>query len=102
MRLMIKFHVAIVCRFPLTHHKTEHIVQPNNGWYGMDTKYPRGKYPREAWPWDRPDAHGDVSTHNWAKPNLWDGVSEYSAWDAATSEYRLNTSIYELCAPVEL
>lgn len=69
----------------------------NTGWYGADAKYPRGKYPREAWPWDRSDAHGDAAAYKWAKPSEWDGSSPYSAWDAAAGAYNLNTSIYELC-----
>lgn len=57
---------------------------------GVDTKYARGKYPRESWPWDRPDAHGDATDLDWAKPALWDHASEYDG------RGKLNTSIYEL------
>jgi hypothetical protein len=57
---------------------------------GLDTKYPRGKYPREAWPWDRPDPHDDVLLYNWARPGDWDGLSPYDGVE------KLNTSIYEL------
>ena len=63
------------------------------GLEGLDTRYPRGKYPREAWPWDRADPHGDVATYTWARPNEWDGVSVYDGRN------KLNTSIYELCVP---
>jgi hypothetical protein len=60
------------------------------GTFGRDSEYPRGKYPREAWPWDRPDPHDDVMTYDWAQPEQWDGVSAYSGVG------KLNTSIYEL------
>lgn len=59
---------------------------------GLDTKYPRGKYPREAWPWDRASPHDDVAAYTWARPNEWDGISAYDGTN------KLNTSIYELCA----
>jgi hypothetical protein len=61
---------------------------------GLDAKYPRGKYPREAWPWDRPDPHGNISAYTWARPADWDGVSPYDGVG------KLNTSIYELYALV--
>lgn len=57
---------------------------------GLDEKYARGKYPREAWPWDRADPHADAVNHDWAKPEQWDGMAEYDGIG------KLNTSIYEL------
>ena len=61
------------------------------GLEGLDAKHPRGKYPREAWPWDRPDPHDDVAAYPWARPADWDGVSAYDGTN------KLNTSIYEMC-----
>lgn len=57
---------------------------------GLDNKYPRGKYPRESWPWHRPDPHDDVLLQDWARPDEWDGTSVYNGVN------KLNTSIYEL------
>lgn len=61
---------------------------------GLDSKYPRGKYPREVWPWDRPDPHDDALLLDWARPAEWDGISAYDGLN------KLNTSIYELYASV--
>jgi hypothetical protein len=98
-RLMMSSQTpASACRFPYTESYADRTPQPHNGIYGLDSKFPRGKYPREAWPWNRKDAHADATAYNWAKPALWNKASKYSAWDASTSQYKLNTSIYQLYA----
>lgn len=77
-------------RFPQQHEQTNAVPPPSMGVEGLDEKYARGKYPREAWPWDRADPHADAINLDWAKPAEWDGIAEYNAIG------KLNTSIYEL------
>lgn len=80
---------AVLYRFPKQDENDNNVPVPSMGVEGMDARYPRGRYPREAWPWNRTDAHGDAAM-NWAMPAEWDGTSEYNG------QGKLNTSIYEL------
>ena len=63
------------------------------GQEGMDTKYKRGKYPREDWPWHRADPHLDTLSFDWARPDQW-YIDDY-LYNAVN---KLNTSIYQLYA----
>eukprot|EP00892_Ulva_mutabilis_P004822 jgi/Ulvmu1/2711/UM014_0167.1 len=75
--------------FPRQHEQDGPVPPPSMGVEGLDSKYPRGKYPRESWPWSRPDPHEDAVSLDWARPGEWDGISDYNGLN------KLNTSIYE-------